>query len=561
MLKGGLRKNMRRRLKIVPSILLLVLCLGILGVGIYAAKPASNTISGTVTVTAANARVLIDVYKDKVEEGYEIANQVDTRTGATISLNNMTFVKRNGEDLSKADDTSTVADIPLIFKITNYSTKNLGVYFSDEVIDEPMNEIISGADVATANAKVLTTKTFSSIVTASISAYVSLTGSSSESVSSGTGLSVTYVKMTLRLNSLVESATNVSIFGIYLNVEEVTTGTTNGVTNIVPSTATNLTFTPTNTTNTFEVSACKSATISGAFTVPEFVLVSGNVYTVTSLANNAFKDCASLSSLTLPKSIMRVGTGAFDGCTALQNTDGDLIYIAVSGNSHYALFSATSNTLTDVNVHRDCKFVLIQFGPFRSLREVSLPNGLIGIGDGSFYPQWYDDGGEYKNTLENLSFGLPECLVDIGSHAFAGSYWSGETIVIPGSVKRVGSEAFKDADVELIIFSEGVEVIESGSWFGNFPGRSSVVLPSSVIYEETNLDGYPHGDVTFYINSVYVTRRLNSAEAYLGIGYFGAPVYISTDIAESDIADYFKNNFTKADTSDVAGYNKYLKNS
>ena len=37
----------------------------------------------------------------------------------------------------------------------------------------------------------------------------------------------------------------------------------------------------------------------------------GNSYTLTSIGGYAFKDCKSLTSVTIPKSVKRIGSGAF----------------------------------------------------------------------------------------------------------------------------------------------------------------------------------------------------------------------------------------------------------
>ena len=157
MLKGGIRKNMKRRLKIIPSVLLLVLCLGILGVGIYAAKPASNTISGTVTVNAANARVLVDTYLEEIGNGNKIATQLDTRTVGTIEFNQaLSFVRnsayvKSGQttSLEYADFIYEVDDMNIIFGIQNTSTTtDLGVYFSNSSQIKQLDVVYAEAKAA-----------------------------------------------------------------------------------------------------------------------------------------------------------------------------------------------------------------------------------------------------------------------------------------------------------------------------------------------------------------------------------------------------------------------------
>ena len=51
-----------KRIKLLPSILMLVLCVGILAIGVYAASPITGTINGTINITAAQG-VKIAVYR------------------------------------------------------------------------------------------------------------------------------------------------------------------------------------------------------------------------------------------------------------------------------------------------------------------------------------------------------------------------------------------------------------------------------------------------------------------------------------------------------------------
>ena len=118
---------MKRKIKIIPSVLLLVLCLAVLGVGIYAAKPASNTITGTVTVNAANAEVEISVYQDNYDSANPATNRqstATTRTGATLALGDFTF---------DASEANTKYDVPMkeiIIVVKNKSLgQDLGMYF------------------------------------------------------------------------------------------------------------------------------------------------------------------------------------------------------------------------------------------------------------------------------------------------------------------------------------------------------------------------------------------------------------------------------------------------
>ena len=153
-----------KKIKLLPSMLLLVLCLAVLGVGIYAAQPASNTISGTVTVTAANAEVAIEVYKNGLTT--QVGETFNTRTGSTINLGTQAFVRKASayagetgtleekQSLARANTIDEVEDIELFFKIYNHSSKKLAVYFNTgSAMTTDIGTMITENSVAVATAE------------------------------------------------------------------------------------------------------------------------------------------------------------------------------------------------------------------------------------------------------------------------------------------------------------------------------------------------------------------------------------------------------------------------
>mgnify|MGYP003306209658 CR=1 FL=1 len=57
---------------------------------------------------------------------------------------------------------------------------------------------------------------------------------------------------------------------------------------------------------------------SGAVVIPETVTYSGTTYSVTSIGYDAFLDCSSLTSITIPSSVTSIGNYAFSGCNKLE---------------------------------------------------------------------------------------------------------------------------------------------------------------------------------------------------------------------------------------------------
>lgn len=118
-----------KKIKLLPSVLMLVLCIGVLGLGVYAATPATNTITGQITVNSANAQVEISAYVGGDHWQYEqVLTTKTTRTGYKWNIPNsvMSF------DLNEYEDISEVVPKFLEIRIKNKSQKAIGAYFYKE---------------------------------------------------------------------------------------------------------------------------------------------------------------------------------------------------------------------------------------------------------------------------------------------------------------------------------------------------------------------------------------------------------------------------------------------
>ena len=104
---------------------------------------------------------------------------------------------------------------------------------------------------------------------------------------------------------------------------------------------------------------------------------------VTIIGENAFRDCRSMTGVSIPKSVTEIGMSAFDGC--------------------------------------------------HKLRNVTIPNGVTSIGDWAFCHCF-----ELKNVI------IPNSVMNIGYQAFCGCGLVG--IAIPSSVVGIGDEAFRGCD-------------------------------------------------------------------------------------------------------------------
>ena len=173
---------------------------------------------------------------------------------------------------------------------------------------------------------------------------------------------------------------------------------------------------------TYRINEKKEAMVAAAETslteanIPSAVEFEGNQYAVTKINDKAFSDNTNLTAVTLPESVVTLGSDAFSGC--------------------------------------------------QSLKTIKIPSKVTAIPDRCFVS---------CSSLESVT--IPEGVTTIGSYAFQSCKLN--ALTLPESLETIGSYAFSFCDLTDLVIPEGVLVIDQDAFLGNY-SLKNLTLPSTI---------------------------------------------------------------------------------
>ncbi len=195
--------------------------------------------------------------------------------------------------------------------------------------------------------------------------------------------------------------------------------------------------------STAEVISYNYINPSGAVSIPSKILIDGNPYTITSIGQNAFRGCYSMTSIDMPESITSLGWDVFNGCTGLTSIKIPSKVTVIS----VGLFNGCTNLTTIELPDGITTIENYGFHKCHKLKNIKLPYGVTSLGNSSF--AWCYD----LTSLE-----IPESVTTLCQYAFHGC--TGLTrIDLPSSVIDIRIYAFylcSNLDVIIDNYKENV---------------------------------------------------------------------------------------------------------
>lgn len=243
---------------------------------------------------------------------------------------------------------------------------------------------------------------------------------------------------------------------------------------------------------------------SGIVSIPESVTYESTTYSVTSIGDNAFKDCSSLTAITLPKGVTSIGYMAFNGCGSLTAISIPETLTSIEGWAFEGCSHLTSITLPE-NVES------IGGGAFygcSSLASINIPEKVTIIWDHTFY-----------NCSSLTSIRLPKSLIIVHSYAFSGCS-SLEVVTFGGGSPSLNGAAFSGCENIHTVINYSSLVITKGS-----TNAGHVAEYAHKVLDMNNLDNiqgflfYTENDIHYLAGYIGEELQVVLPETYKGESY------------------------------------------
>lgn len=179
---------------------------------------------------------------------------------------------------------------------------------------------------------------------------------------------------------------------------------------------------------------------------------------VTSIGNNAFHSCSTLSMVTFMGGLTRIGSGAFAGCEALRDFDFPYSLETIGANAF-----SECNGLVDVSIPDSVQSIGSQaFSLCEGLQSVYLPPTLTIIPDGIF-----------TDCAQLGSVDIPGSVTEIGANAFS-KCTAFSLTELPSGIQRIGAAAFENCgSIENLELPKTLESIGEAAFGGTIIDKAS----------------------------------------------------------------------------------------
>lgn len=213
-----------------------------------------------------------------------------------------------------------------------------------------------------------------------------------------------------------------------------------------------------------------------------------STYTVTALADTAFKKCNLIESIVLPATLTQVGRNTVDHCfdlTAFELAEGSSSFKVQDGILYNAAMTEVICCPAGYSGNYTMPAGVVSMAPAafstcKNIKQVALAEGLKDIPDYAFYECW---------GLTQVQF--PESLETIGEYAFDGSIL--QFLLFHKNLKSIGSHAFERSSMVECMMLGSVPPAMGDDVFGNDMKYTRLYVPvgSQGKYKATRWSIFP----------------------------------------------------------------------
>ena len=271
------------------------------------------------------------------------------------------------------------------------------------------------------------------------------------------------------------------------------------------------------------------AGVDKTFSIPSEI----NGKKVTEIGVNAFYNCSSLTTVTIPNTVRSIGSSAFSGAAITE--------IVIPGNIEKVGAEAFigCKSLASVTIEDGVKELGNVAFAGTAIKEIVIPDSVTHIGGGLF---------QYCENLEKVV--LSKSITEISNYSLSCCY-ALKSIVIPEGVKVIGSFAFTfDKSLESVTLPKSLTDINRDSFKG-CESLKELIIPENVV--NFGDDGIGGNNVPFDDTILLKCYPGTAAEKYAkenGLNYklidkVTAPAKVTGVKLTGRAADALRINWTK----------------